>query len=269
MGVIYRINQLKNEVKWGLYRTLIPARIFSRFKIDPVSFKTAQDFRAVKFYCPPGEQTLMIEIKRSQNDRDPVYSIQISDSPDPIRLDWDFIILNDPESERFNVDIDDEGRDTLFGSASRNIPEEIRAMKAGLAPGQVRKGLGLLREVVECIKRFSLMVGIKTVALESLYYHNAIAYERYGFSYFEGYRCMKRIDELFAPGCALCEKLDGSTPFRDRECHESVRGRSWAIHDGILNEIDDEIIDPPWSSPQMYIMVENPRPMITFDARKW
>ena len=68
-------------------------------------------------------------------------------------------------------------------------------MKAGLAPGQVRRGLGLLREVVECIKRFALMVGIKTIALEALYYHNAIAYERYGFSYFEGYKRMKRIDE--------------------------------------------------------------------------
>ncbi|HDH97444.1 MAG TPA: hypothetical protein ENF73_06940 [Proteobacteria bacterium] len=269
MGVIYRINQLRDEVKQGLYRTLIPAQIFARFRIDPVSFKNAQGFRAVRFYCPPGEQTLMIEIRRSPNDRDPVYSIQMSDNPDPIRLDWDFIILNDPDSERFDVDVDEHGRDTLFGSASRNIPEEVRAMKAGLAPGQVRRGLGLLREVVECIKRFALMVGIKTIALEALYYHNAIAYERYGFSYFEGYKRMKRIDELFAQGCALYEKLDGSTPFRVREHAFTVRGRSWAIHDGILNEIDDETVDPPWHSPQMYVMVENPRPMITFDAKEW
>lgn len=269
MGVIYRINQLRNEVKWGLYRTLIPAQIFSRFKIDPVSFKTIGEKQAVRFYCPPGESGLLIDIKCDPQDIDPVYSIQLSDSADPIRLDWDFIILNDPSSERFNVDVDEKGRDTMFGSASRNIPEEIRAMEAGLAPGQVRKGLRLLREVVECLKRFALMVGIKTIALEALYYHNAIAYEQYGFSYFEGYRRMKRIDDLFKPAGALHEKLDGSSPFRKREFYESVLGRSWAIHDGILNEIDDEIIDPPWHSPQMYIMVEKPTAMITFEKWKW
>jgi carboxypeptidase PM20D1 len=46
-------------------------------------------------------------------------------------------VINDPRGERYNIDRDPQGRDTLFGTTLRNIAEEERAMKAGLAPGQV------------------------------------------------------------------------------------------------------------------------------------
>ena len=47
------------------------------------------------------------------------------------------------------IDRDLEGRDTLFGTVSRNLGEEERAMQDGLAPGQVRPGLRLLARVIE------------------------------------------------------------------------------------------------------------------------
>jgi len=43
-----------------------------------------------------------------------------------------------------------------------------------------------------------------------------------------------------------------------------VRGRSWAIHDGVLMEIEDEVLEDGWVSPVMYRMVESPRSMVTF-----
>jgi hypothetical protein len=43
-----------------------------------------------------------------------------------------------------------------------------------------------------------------------------------------------------------------------------VQGRSWAIHDGILSEIDDELLKGKWISPRMYRMVGKPRGMVTF-----
>jgi len=64
----------------------------------------------------------------------------------------DFLIINDPFSERFNVDVDEFGKDTLLGTRSRNIPEEVRAMEAGLAPGMVKHGLRLLKEFVSLWK---------------------------------------------------------------------------------------------------------------------
>ena len=69
---------------------------------------------------------------------------------------------------------------------------------------------------------------------------------------------------LFQPGGALCEKLDGSTPFRKPEFAGTVRGRSWAIHDGILLDVQDELLEEGWVSPVMYRMVGKPRGMVTF-----
>jgi hypothetical protein len=58
--------------------------------------------------------------------------------------------------------------------------------------------------------------------------------------------------------------LDNSTPFRKPELASTIRGRSWAIHDGILNEVDDELLEQGWTSPVMYQMVGKGRAMITF-----
>jgi hypothetical protein len=217
----------------------------------------------VRFFCPPGDRTCLVEIKLEAMG-EPLYSIQLSDSNDLTQVDWDFVIVNDPASPSFRTDVDEDGRDTLFGWASRNIKEEEKAMAAGLFPGQVREGLGLTREVIHVLEIFCQVLDIKSIRLEALFYHNAITYERHGFSYFTGYRQMKRIHELFQPGEKLFDKLDQSTPFYNPDLAQTVRGRSWAIHNGILTEIDDDLFDEGWVSPVMYRMVGKPRGMITF-----
>jgi hypothetical protein len=137
-------------------------------------------------------------------------------------------------------------------------------MEAGYFPGQSYKGMGLTREAMQGLDFFCRIFGIKSIRLEALFYHNAITYERLGFSYFDGYKQMKQIHELFQPGKKLFQKLDNSTPFRKPEFAHIVRGRSWAIHDGILNDLDDDLLEDGWVSPAMYRMVENPRAMVTF-----
>ncbi len=174
------------------------------------------------------------------------------------------MVVNDPDGERFNIDIDSEGRDTLWGRASRNLSEEERALRNGLTPGQVRRGLGITREIIAGLEYFARILDIKTIALEALFYHNAIVYERSGFTYFEGFKRMQRIHQLFQPGEVLFRKLDGSTPFREPGFDKTVRGRSWAIHDGVLSEIDDDVLDEGWSSPKMYLMVGKSRSVCTF-----
>ena len=49
-------------------------------------------------------------------------------------------------------------------------------------------------------------------------------------------RLMERIHTGFGPGDDLTARLDGSTPFRRPEAANSIRLRSWAIHDGLLGE---------------------------------
>ena len=159
-------------------------------------------------------------------------------------LELSFVVINDPRGERFNIDRDPQGRDTLFGTTLRNIAEEEKAMRAGLAPGQVRQGLHLLGEMLRLLERFASRLGTSIISCEALFYHNAVQYERYGFGYLEGRKMMEEIDREFMPGGNLLAKLDNSSPFRQRDAGKTVRGRSWTIQDGILGR--------PWTSPKLY-----------------
>jgi hypothetical protein len=263
MAVIRRINSLFRPEKEGLYRILIPPSLYRRFHIDPITLCDEKADKVVRFFGPPADRTCLIEVKLTGSE-DPLYSLQLSDSSDITQIELDFVIVNDPNSPKFNTHVDEEGRDTLFGWASRNFGEEERAMAAGLFPGQTRKGLGMTREVLQVLDFFSRILDIKAIRLEALFYHNAITYERHGFSYFSGYHMMRRIHELFQPGGKLYSKMDDSTPFRKSGLSHTIRGRSWAIHDGILLDVDDDVLEEGWVSPVMYRMLDNPRSMITF-----
>ena len=72
--------------------------------------------------------------------------------------------------------------------------------------------------------------------VEPLYYHVAVIFERYGFSYQVGKRLMDSIHAGFQNGGDLQTQLDGSNLFRQPEAANSIRKRSWAIHDGLLGE---------------------------------
>ncbi|MFH1122816.1 MAG: hypothetical protein V1758_04070, partial [Pseudomonadota bacterium] len=151
MSWIHRINRLDRLEKEGLYRILIAPSLYRLFRIDPLSLSDERGVKAVRFFCPKGDRTCLIEMKPA-GDVDPVYSFQLSDSTDAAQIEWDFLVVNDPRSPKFNTHIDQEGRDTLFGWASRNLGEEERAMEAGLFPGQIRKGLRLTGEVIRALE---------------------------------------------------------------------------------------------------------------------
>ena len=263
MAWIDRISRSSSSDKLGIYRILIPPSLYHKFMIDPVTLRDISGKNVFRFFSPHGDRTCLVEISLKEVE-DPLYSIQLSDTSDITQIDWDFLIVNDPQSNRFNTNVDEQGRDTLFGWASRNIAEEIRAMEEGLCPGQIRKGLRITGEVIGVLEAFCRIFDIKSIRLEALFYHNAIVYEKYGFGYFSGYSQMIRINELFQPGGKLYNRLDGRSPFRIPQFAETVRGRSWAIHDHILEEVDDKVLEEGWVSPVMYRMVGKPRAMVTF-----
>jgi hypothetical protein len=117
------------------------------------------------------------------------------------------------------------------------LDEEQRAMKAGLSPGQTRKGLGSSKIVLEQLESFLAALGQRAYFLEPLTYTSAWIFERRGFAYVRGHKLMSDINREFQPSGKLNKALDGSTPFRQPAQWNSVRGRAWAIHDGILDEI--------------------------------
>jgi acetoin utilization protein AcuC len=145
-------------------------------------------------------------------------------------------ILNDPASPRFNVDKMPDGSATRFGTLQRNLEAEQSAMEAGLSPGQVRKGLRLLQSATTAFEEFVTSLGHDMYFVEPLYYHNAVIFERYGYAYQMGKRQMESIQAGFQEGGELNQRLDDSNPFRSSRAANSIRLRSWAIHDGILGE---------------------------------
>jgi acetoin utilization protein AcuC len=129
-----------------------------------------------------------------------------------------------------------DGTPTQFGIRRRNLEAELAAMQAGLAPGQIRRGLRLLGSAIPSFENFMTLLGHDMYYIEPLYYHNAVLFERYGFSYQMGRKLMNEIHAGFGEGGVLRQKLDESTRFRSAGAPNSIRLRSWAIHDGILGE---------------------------------
>jgi len=248
---IAKLNSLPRQERDDLFLQLIPESIFQKFEIDRKTLINKCGERVVRGIFPPDENFSCVEVKSRVQDRDVLFSYQISLESFMQSLYLDFLSINDPFSDRFNVDVDELGKETLLGTRSRNIPEEIRAMEAGLAPGMIRKGLHLAGEFMTHLERFATSLGLKVITLGALYYHNAILWERYGFIYFRGGKVMEKINDEFQPGGRLSKKLDDSSPFLRRGMEKTVRGRSWALYDGIFSEAfgDD------WESPMMYKMI--------------
>jgi len=258
---LYEINHLPPEERIRLYRSLIPPPVFPLFRIDRNTLLNREGDKVVQFHTPETHGFASIDVKWKLEDQDSIFFLQISDTPFMDNLELSFIMINDPRGERFQIDLDTRGKDTLFGTAGRNPAEEERAMRAGLGPGQVRPGLKLLRDFIPLLERFASRLGTSIISAEALFYHNAIQYERSGFGYLEGRKQMEQIDREFRPGGRLYERLDGSTAFRMPEAEKSVRGRSWAIQDGILGG--------PWVSPRMYKPVGKSVGVNTFHGREY
>jgi hypothetical protein len=257
---IAKLNRLPKEERNPIYLRLVPETIFERFQIDRQTLMNPFGERVVTGIFPSEENFACIEVRYRAGDKDCIFSCQVSLEAFMQSLYLDFLIINDPFSERFNVDVDEFGRDTLLGTRSRNIPEEIRAMEAGLGPGMVRHGLHLVKEFVKSLEAFVASLELKTITMGAFFYHNAILWERHGFTYFKGGKMMERIHREFQPGGLLYRKLDDSTPFRKKGMEKTVRGRSWAIYDGIFVEAFDE----EWESPKMYKMLERDFSVNTF-----
>jgi len=133
--------------------------------------------------------------------------------------------------------------------------------QAGLAPGQVRKGLRVSRMLIPLFEEFVECLGHDYYLMEPLAYHNAILFERLGCNYVQGQRKMQWVHLGFQPGSLLFEKLDGSRPFLQPDAWRTIRGRSWAIHDGILGE--------PWHGIKMYKRVGRHAEVDTFPGGEY
>jgi hypothetical protein len=231
---IAAINELPDEEKIAIYRRFIPPALLDRFGIPP-DLIDGEGRNLAGFRCAPGSTDVVVELRHEHGVEDPLLYVHLSDTITG-QIHVLLYVVNDPESPRFDVDRMPDGTRTEFGTFRRNLAAEIAALQAGLAPGQVRRGLRMLHNSISAFEEFVVSLGHEVYFIEPLAYHNAVVFERYGFAYVEGRRLMTRVHQGFQKGSELDVRLDGSSPFRMPGAGATIRGRSWAVHDGILAE---------------------------------
>lgn len=227
------INLLPEPEKRAIYARYIPETLLKKFNIPPLT--SAAGHNLLQFRFAPGSSDVEMRLYHEASFPDPLLYAHLTDTMNG-QIHTLLYILNDPESPRFDVDRMPDGSPTKFGTLRRNIEAERQALAAGLAPGQVRRGLRMLGEAIESFEKFTVALGHDIYFVEPLYYHNAVIFERYGFSYQVGKRLMDSIHAGFQPGGDLYALLDESNPFRQPDAANGIRKRSWALHDGLLGE---------------------------------
>lgn len=223
-------------------KLLIPGELCAHYGLPPLfqGFETENGvYRLSKTDGRPG---LNLEVWPYRSSIDPAFVVRLYFTHlGQIEIAW--LCANDLTSKRFNID--EKGRLPLAPSSGlRNVEEEKAALLYGLAPNQIRKGLHLLRPAIHSIEEYATAVGATLLTIFPMAYHNGIEYEHCGFAYRSGQELMEEIHAGFSPGGALLAQLDGKSVFREPWMALSVRGRSWAVHSGILGN--------GWYSPEMW-----------------
>jgi hypothetical protein len=234
---IKALNSLPENPKLRLYRTLIPVQVLAEFDINPRTWKNPDKLQQVKLDAGQGSDKVKIHAWYGDDPQNEFFYLELADNQYN-GIDLNFLIANNPTRQKYRTDYDDEGKETLFGTVRRNLAEEEKAMQAGLAPGQIREGLRCSSIVFTHVETFLTMMAHHAFFLEPLTYVSAWIFEKRGFAYSKGHQLMDTIHKEFQPGGELHKALDGSTPFRQPDQWKTVRGRAWAIHDGILQTLD-------------------------------
>lgn len=250
------INKLPEDEKREIYARYIPRELTEKFSLSNLT----RDRERLQFRFAAGSSDVEMLVYHQKDFPDPILYAHLADSMNG-QIYVLLYILNDPSSPRFNVDKMPDGRPTQFGIRIRNIEAERAALQAGLSPGQIRRGLRSLRHALKAFEEFMSSLGHDMYYMEPLYYHNAVIFEHYGFSYQLGRRLMNEIQTGFAEGGELRKKLDDSNPFRSSSAANSIRLRSWAIHDGILGM--------PFTNVTMYKRVGESANINTAPDCKW
>jgi hypothetical protein len=229
------INELDAEIREAIYRTLVPDDLLLQCNVDPQTLCDPAGHRLVEFTSVTGTSSFEVKLWHQVGAQDPLLYLQMADTANN-QLSVLFFVVNDPNAPRFDVDKYWEGELAGLGPEKRNVEAETAAMKAGLAPYQTRRGLRLTRKLVPSFELFVSRLGHQIFVMEPLGYHTAILFERYGCAYSQGRAKMEWINREFRPGGTLYHRLDNSTPFRRPGMESTIRGRSWAVYDGILGE---------------------------------
>ena len=156
------INLLHESEKRAIYARYIPTALLEKYNIPPLT--SAAGYNLLQFRFATGSTDVEMRLYHQVDFPDPILYAHLTDTLNG-QIHVLLYILNDPDSPRFNVDKMPNGSPTKFGTLQRNIAAETEALEAGLAPGQVRRGLRLLGQAIEAFEGFVTALG------HDMYFH--------------------------------------------------------------------------------------------------
>lgn len=260
---IRQLNNLPENVKRRVYRGLIPPSLLARCGIDPVQWTGANREPLAFLEAESGSDKVLITARSTPDPNDEFLALELADNA-LNGIELNLIVLNDPSTARFSIDRAADGQPTMFGTLRRNLAQEEAAKRAGLAPGQIRAGLRGSSLMLNQLDAFLSSLGHRAYFLEPLTYASAWLFERRGLAYVRGHKLMNDIHHEFQPGGLLHKCLDGSSVFRMPEQAHTVRGRAWAIHDGIL-----EALGQRWDKVRMVMQIGRHSGVETFPGAEY
>ncbi|MDF1554705.1 MAG: hypothetical protein P1P84_16665 [Deferrisomatales bacterium] len=241
-------------------RFLVPPELLDRYGLGPPGGWRQDGGGVFRWFPLPDDGILRIEVWPEPAGEDPTLALGLAETSNG-QLEAGWIVLNDLAGPRYHLDRDPYGTALAIGGPCRNQGEELRALTAGLAPNQVRPGLRLFGPLIQRVECLARGLGKHRLYVVPLAYHNAIKFEHYGFRYTDDAEGLHWIDRQFRPGGFLRRRMDGSRPFRQPWMADTIRGRSWAIRDGVLGR--------HWAAPRMAKDLPCQAPENTFPGGHW
>ena len=121
------INLLPDVEKRAIYTRVIPTELIVRFQLNSYLVdKEGHDLIQLK--AIPGSSSVELSLYHKYGFRDPILYGHITDTLNG-QLHILLYILNDPDSQRFNVDQLPNGTPTKFGIRHRNIEADNTLIK--------------------------------------------------------------------------------------------------------------------------------------------
>ena len=116
---IASINELPDSQKREIYSRFIPPQLLEQFEISP-SLEDEQGQPLAKFRYRAGSTDFVIDLRHEIDADDPLFFAHLTDTMNG-QIHVLLYIVNDPHSERFDVDRTPDGRRMQFGLELRNL----------------------------------------------------------------------------------------------------------------------------------------------------
>src|SRR5689334_21222450 len=140
------INLLSDSEKRATYSRYIPSELLEKYNLPPLT--SAMGHNLLQFEFASGSTDVEMRLFHKVDFPDPILYAHLTDTMNG-QIHVLLYILNDPDSPRFDVDKMPDGSPTKFGTLQRNLEAEKMSLAAGLAPGQIRRGLRLFASAME------------------------------------------------------------------------------------------------------------------------